>query len=236
MLYPQNLEQKLGFDRIRLSLESFCESNLGQRFVRKIRFATDRNNIDKWLSQTDEFVKIIESGALFPNSNYIDISPYFQKARVENAHLSEEEFFDIILALKTLDKCLDFFKENRGEYPELSGLTHPIFFNEELLWSLDKVFDERGKLKDNASDRLYEIRKGIAAERQRLRSALDRIISHTKREGYTPDDLSITIRNGRMVIPMYAEYKRRIKGLVHGESTTGPVSYTHLTLPTICSV
>lgn len=225
MLYPQNLEQKLGFDKIRLSLQTACESNLGHQFVQRIKFSSDRNSIDKWLSQTSEFTSIIESGELFPNSNYIDISAYFSKARVENSHLLEEEFFDIVLTLKTLNKCLDFFREKREEYPILSELTDPVYFNEHLLWSLDKVFDERGKLRDNASDKLYQLRKGIAAHRQRLRGALDRIISHSKKEGYTPDDLSITIRNGRMVIPLYAEHKRRIKGLVHGESATGQTVY-----------
>ncbi len=225
MLYPQNLEQKLGFDKIRQLLHSFCESNLGAQFVEKIKFSTDKELIDRWLSQTDEFVKIIQSGELFPNSNYIDITPYFAKIRVQDAYLSEEEFFNVILSLKTLDRCLDFFREKRDEYSFLAELTHPVFFNQDILWSIDRVFDERGKLKDKASDRLYEIRKGIAAEKQRLRGALDRIISHSKKEGFTPDDLSITIRNGRMVIPMFAEYKRRIKGLVHGESATGQTVY-----------
>ncbi|OEJ99682.1 endonuclease MutS2 [Roseivirga misakiensis] len=225
MLYPKNLESKLGFDKIRLSLQEACESNLGHEFVHKIKFSSDRNLIDKWLSQTDEFVRIIESGDLFPNSNYIDISTYFNKARVENSHLAEEEFFDIVLTLKTLNRCLDFFREKHEDYPVLSELTHPVYFNENLLWSIDKVFDERGKLKDNASDKLYQLRKAIASQRQRLRGSLDRIISHAKKEGYTPDDLSITIRNGRMVIPLYVEHKRRIKGLVHGESATGQTVY-----------
>lgn len=225
MLYPDNLEQKLGFDKVRKYLETFCESSLGQRFVQKIQFSNDKDGIDKRLAQTDEFVKVIESGELFPNSNYVDISPYFKKVRIENAHLLEEEFFDVILTLKTLNGCLEFFQGRLEEYPVLSELAYPVIFNEDLLWSLDRVFDERGKLKDNASDRLYEIRKGIASEKQRLRNALDRIISHAKREGFTPDDLSITIRNGRMVIPMFAEHKRRIKGLVHGESATGQTVY-----------
>ncbi|MFY0591219.1 endonuclease MutS2 [Roseivirga sp.] len=225
MLYPQNLESKLGFDKIRISLQAACESNLGHEFVQKIKFSSDRNHIDKWLAQTNEFVKIIESGELFPNSNYIDISPYFTKAKVENSHLAEEEFFDIVLTLKTLNRCLDFFRENRDDYSVLSELTHPVYFNENLLWSIDKVFDERGKLRDNASDKLYQLRKAIASLRQRLRGSLDRIISHSKKEGYTPDDLSITIRNGRMVIPLYVEHKRRIKGLVHGESATGQTVY-----------
>ena len=225
MLYPQNLEQKLGFDKIREKLAEHCESSLGQALISRISFNTKKEEIDISLNQTFEFVGIIESGALFPNSNYIDISPYLKKAAVENTFLTEEEFFDLVLVLKTLNRCLDFFKENREVYPELNALTHPVYFNEDLLWSLDRVFDERGKLKDNASDRLYEIRKGIAYERQRLRKSLDSIIKRAKNEGFTPEDLSITIRNGRMVIPVFAEHKRRIKGLIHGESATGQTIY-----------
>lgn len=225
MLYPSNLEEKLGFDKLRELLEQFCESNLGQEFVKKISFSNNRKSIDQWLNQAAEFTEIIKSGELFPNSNYIDISKYFPKIKVTNSFLAEDEFFDLILSLKTLDKCLDFFQVKREEYPNLSELTHPVFFNEDLLWSLDRIFDERGKLKDNASDRLFEIRKGIQQERQRLRKVLDRILNHAKKEEFTNDDVSITIRDGRMVIPVLAEHKRRIKGFIHGESGTGQTVY-----------
>lgn len=225
MLYPSNLEEKLGFDKLRNLLEEKCESNLGQGFVKKIRFSTKKGAIDQRLSQTAEFAEIIRSGELFPNSNYIDVSKYFPKIRVTNSFLTEEEFFDLILTLKTLDKCLDFFKVKREEYPHLTELTHPVFFNEDLLWALDRIFDERGKLKDNASDRLSEIRKGIHQERQRLRKVLDRILNKAKKEEFTNDDVSITIRDGRMVIPVLSEHKRRIKGFIHGESGTGQTVY-----------
>lgn len=225
MLYPSNLEEKLGFNRLRSLLEEHCESSLGQQFVKKIRFSSDRAAIEQRLEQSAEFVEIINSGALFPNSNYIDISRFFPKVKVDNAFLTEEEFFDLILSLKTLDKCLDFFKVHREEFPVLSELTHPVVFNEDLLWSLDKIFDERGKLKDNASDRLFEIRKGIQQERQRLRKVLDRILSKAKKEEFTKDDVGITIRDGRMVIPVLAEHKRRLKGFIHGESGTGQTVY-----------
>lgn len=81
MLYPSNLELKLGFDRIRTLLKEACESNLGKNFVDKVRFSDDQANIEMWLSQTDEFVRIISSQELFPNSNYIDLSPLFGKIR-----------------------------------------------------------------------------------------------------------------------------------------------------------
>ena len=161
-------------------------------------------------------MQIIQSGELFPNSNYIDISKYFPKIRISNNFLSEEEFFDVILSLKTLNKCLDFFREKRDAYPNLAELTHPVLFNEDLLWSLDRVFDERGKLKDNASDRLAEIRKGIHQERQRLRRVLDKILNHAKKEEYTPDDVSVTIRDGRMVIPVWPSTSAELKALFMG--------------------
>lgn len=225
MLYPSNLEAKLGFDKIRELLKESCESNLGKNFIDKIKYSSDQPSIERWLNQTDEFVQIIQAEELFPNSNYIDISPLFGKIRIEDSFLTEEEIFDVILTLKTLNKCLEFFQEKRDQYEVLAELTHPIYFDESLLWSMARVFDERGKLKDNASDRLYEIRKGILSEKQRLRSVLDNIIRKTKKDGYSPDDVSITIRNGRMVIPVWAEYKRKVKGFIHGESATGQTVY-----------
>jgi DNA mismatch repair protein MutS2 len=225
MLYPQNLEQKLGFDKVRTKLNEACESTLGQQFVSKIKFSKDQRSIEKWLVQTDEFVRIIQGGELFPNSNYLDIGPYLKKAQVENTHLIEEEFFNLILTFKTLDKCLDFFRTHREEFPELAQLTHPILFDDDLLWSLDKRFDERGKLHDHASDLLFEIRKGIEREQRRLRKVLDGVLRRAQKEGFTPDDVNITIRDGRMVIPVLAEHKRRIRGFVHGESATGQTVY-----------
>jgi len=225
MLYPQNLEQKLGFDKIRTQLIEACESSLGQQFVGKIKYSKERTAIERWLIQTDEFVHIIQSGELFPNSNYIDITPYLKKAEVENSYLIEEEFYNLILSFKTLDRCLDFFSGHREDYPELSELTHPVLFDADLLWSLDKRFDDRGKLHDHASDLLFEIRKGIEQEQRRLRKVLDGVLRRAQKEGYTPDDVNITIRDGRMVIPVLAEHKRRIKGFVHGESATGQTVY-----------
>ena len=225
MLYPSNLEQKLGFDRVREELLSACESSLGRGFVQKIRFSNNKKHIIRWLEQTDEFVKIIQDGALFPVSNYLDISPLLKKAAIENAFLTEEEFFELILTLKTFHKCLEFFMEKGETYPVLNELTRAITFEERFLWRLADKFDERGKLKDNASEALYEIRTGIQQEQQRLRKVLDALIKRAKREGWTPDDVSITIRDGRMVIPLLAEHKRRIKGFVHGESASGQTVY-----------
>lgn len=225
MLYPHNLEQKLGFDKIRVRLAAACESTLGQEYVRKIKFSKDREAIEQNLVQAGEFVQIIQSGALFPNAHYTDITPYLKKAAVENALLTEEEFFDMMLTFKTLTQCLNFFKTHQDDYPELAALAHPVLFDDGLPGLLDKRFDDRGQLHDQASNLLYEIRKGIEQAQRRLRKVLDGVLRKARKEGYTPEDVNITIRDGRMVIPVLAEHKRRIRGFVHGESATGQTVY-----------
>ena len=225
MLYPHNLEQKLGFDKIRTRLAAACESTLGQEYVRKIKFSKDREAIEQDLVQTGEFVQIIQSGALFPNAHYTDIRPYLKKAAVQNTFLTEEEFFEIMLTFKTLTQCLNFFKKHQGDYPELAALAQPVLFDNDLPDSLEKRFDDRGQLHDQASDFLYEIRKGIEQAQRRLRKVLDGVLRKARKEGYTPEDVNMTIRDGRMVIPVLAEHKRRIRGFVHGESATGQRVY-----------
>jgi len=221
VLYPNNLEDKLGFDRIRFQLIENCVSNLGVGFVKKIKFSNSKKNIERWLQQTNEFVQLIESGALFPNSNYIDFSGSLKEAQIENSFLTEEAFFDLILSLKTLDQCLQFFSTRKEDFPALAELANPIEFDSSVYRHLSGKFDERGKLSDNASERLVEIRIGIQQEQQRLRKVLDGILKAARKNEFTPDDISITIRDGRMVIPILAEYKRRVKGFIHGESATG---------------
>ena len=225
MLYPHNLEQKLGFGKIRVRLAAACESTLGQEYVRKIKFYKDRNAIEQKLVQTSEFVQIIQSGGLFPNAHYTDIRPYLKKAAVKNAFLTEEAFFDMMLTFKTLAQCLIFFKKHQGDYPELATLAHSVLFDEGLPGLLNKHFDDRGQLHDRASEPLYEIRKGIAQAQRKLRKVLDGVLRRARKEGYTLEDVNMTIRDGRMVIPVLAEHKRRIQGFVHGESATGQTVY-----------
>src|SRR5678815_3719760 len=101
MLYPTTLEHKLGFDTIRQRLKEACISPLGQDYVDKIRFTDNSQLIDKLLRQTDEFRQIVQFETDFPSSNYIDIRAHLSRARVEGLALSEAEFFDIKLALRT---------------------------------------------------------------------------------------------------------------------------------------
>lgn len=222
MLYPQNIEQKLGFDRIRELLKEACVSPLGQAFVDKIRFSDNYDYITKTVRQTAEFKEILLHDSSFPAQNYLDVSRHLSKAAIEGAYLAEEEFFELKVSLRTIQECLRFFNsKEEGIYPQLRELTDKVSVDKDLLKELDRVIDDRGKVRDNASKELQEIRRALIAELAGLRKKLDSILKTAKKEGWVSDEVSLTIRNGRLVIPIAAEHKRKIKGFVQDESDTG---------------
>lgn len=225
MLYPANLESKINFDKIKDLIREECSGSLGADFVAKIAFSKDPRLVNRLLDQTDEFRRIILSGETFPASNFLNIFPYLDKSRVEGTFLYEDEFHEIKLALVTLKGCVDFFNKFQEEYPQLYQLLGMVSLDNTLLRAIERVLDERGKIRDNATRELAMIRSQIIYEESRLRKVLDSIFRAAKSKGYVPEDASITIRGGRMVIPVLAENKRKIKGFIHDESATGQTVY-----------
>ncbi len=253
MLYPQNIEIKLGFDKIRERLNELCVSTLGRNFVEKVRFSDNYDLIQKMIRQVDEMKNILQfEPTAFPSQNYLDVSYQLSKAAIEGAFLTEEEFFNVKLSLRTIQECLRFFdKKEPEEFPTLRELVRQsiaspapnggVFASNNsskvadskappsgaggaiasLLSHLDKIIDDRGKLKDNASSELQAIRKRMQNQENDLRKTLDRILKNARANGWISDDFSLTLRGGRMVIPIAAEHKRKIKGFVHDESDTG---------------
>lgn len=221
MLYPGNLESKINFDKIKNLIKEECTSSLGTDFVSKVAFSKDIQLVNRLLDQTEEFRQILLSGENFPASNFLNIYPYLNKSKVEGTFLYEEEFQEIRMSLITLRGCVDFFNKFQEEYPQLFQLLGMVSLDNTLLRAIERVLDEKGKIKNNATKELSLIRSQIIYEESRLRKVLDSIFRSAKAKGYTPEDASITIRGGRMVMPVLAENKRKIKGFIHDESATG---------------
>ncbi|SHN28242.1 DNA mismatch repair protein MutS2 [Cyclobacterium lianum] len=224
-LYPSNLEEKINFDKIKELIRDECTSSLGVDFVSKVNFSRDRKLLTKLLAQTEEFRQILVAGEPFPGSDFVNIYPYLEKAKIEGTFLFEDEFHEIRLGLKTLDGCVSFFSKFHEEYPQLYQLLGMVEEDIPLSGSIARVIDEKGKIKNNASQELNLIRTQLAYEENRIRKVLDHIYRSVKAQGFTPEDASVTVRGGRMVIPVLAEYKRRIKGFIHDESATGQTVY-----------
>lgn len=226
MLYPRNLEQKVNFIKIKELLKVECTSPLGMQYVDRLVFSSDYNLITKLLDQTEEFRQILISGELFPSSNFTNLNPYLEKAKLENAFLDVEDFYEIKLSLDTLRGCVSFFQKREEEYPVLSQLLGLLLdLDMSLLKAIELIIDEKGKMRSNASKDLQLIRSQIIYEESRLRKVMERVFKEARAKGLTPEDSAITIRSGRLVIPIAAENKRKLRGFIHDESATGQTVY-----------
>jgi DNA mismatch repair protein MutS2 len=229
MLYPKSLEQKLGFDTIKELTSERCVSDLGRNFIEKIRFSDNYEMVKKLIGQTAEFKLILQMHSAFPEQNYIDVSDALLSAQTEGTYLSEELFFDIKLSLSTILQIQDFFQEKKLQYPLLVDMVKNAISDDldlkSIVEEIDGIIDERGIVRDNASKELHQIRKKILSEQSTVRKTLERIYKMAKNSGWIGEDMTLTVRNGRLVIPLLAEHKRKMKGFVHDESATGKMAF-----------
>lgn len=221
MIYPEYLEQKLGFDQIRQRLKSFCLSLAGGERVDALRFSTDPQWIVTHLRQTLEFRLILEKSENFPSQHYYDASEWLAIMQQEGNYLEAPQLLRFALALETIAACRAFLAKGRDVYPELFKLAEPIAATVRLSAGIHSKIDDTASVKDSASPELGKIRRSLREEQSRLRRLADQLFRHAVSERWVPEGALPTIRDGRLVLPLQAEHKRRIKGFILDESATG---------------
>ncbi len=224
MIYPANFEIKIGFDAVRRELERHCVSALGAANVPRLRFSTRRDEVMRWLEQTNEFLSILQTGREFPLSYYFDLRVVFKEASTPGTFLSAEHLFDLQRLLTTVSQVVRFFAadgEGNMPYPRLRELTAGMQAFPELSAAIGAVLDKTGNIKDTASPRLHELRTSIARVTSSINGTLRRIISQGKQDGILDADVQPSLRDGRLVLPVSAMNKRKLHGIVHDESATG---------------
>ena len=204
-----------------------CANGLAERMAREMAFESRHDRIVRDLAQVAEFRQILLLDNGFPTQDFTDMTAVLNSLRVGNTFMELKELFDLKCSLHTIGDCVKFFvrEEAKEKYPQLAELSTHIAFDPQLLRTLDKTLDEKGEIYDNASETLLDIRRQISRKRGEVDAQLGRSLSRAKREGWAPENAEITIRNGRMVIPMLDTHRRKIKGLIHDESATRQTAY-----------
>lgn len=227
MIYPQNFENKIGFDTIRRMLKGKCLSTLGEDRVEAMGFMDDYEEIDNRLNQVVEFVRIIQEEDNFPDQYFFDVRPSLNRIKIEGMYLEEQELFDLRRSLETISSIVAFLKRDADDedsdspYPALKELAGDVIVFPQLLSRINGILDNFGKIKDNASAELLKIRRELAATSGSISRSLNSILRAAQSEGYVDKDVTPTMRDGRLVIPVVPALKRKIKGIVHDESATG---------------
>jgi len=215
---------KLGFAEIKQLIKAHCLSEMGREMVDKIQVMHQFDQVNKFLGQAKEFKNILLNDEALPIHHFFDIKSLANKARIEGVFLTEEEFYQVNASLTTVFAVIAYFNTRPGIYPNLEALFEHLPIEKIILKKIDQVIDQKGKIKPNASRDLLEITSGIARAEQDARKKIDQVFKNANSNGWTADG-SLTVRDGRLCIPLLAENKRKLKGFIHDESASGQTVY-----------
>ncbi len=247
MIYPNNFEQKIGFNEIRSLLRERCLSTLGKEKVDDIAFSADAGTVNEWLAQIREFRRLQEEKDDFPMQYFFDVRESIKRIRLENTHLEENEVWDLRRSLQTIADIVRYLSRNEeggnsratdqtndqttpgpsysgGEmpqYPALYRLTEDVMTFPATIRRIDSILDKFGKIKDSASMTLAGIRHDLQKMEGSISRTLYTILHAAQKDGLVDKDVTPAVRDGRLVIPVSPTVKRKISGIVHDESATG---------------
>ncbi|MBO4634225.1 MAG: Smr/MutS family protein [Bacteroidales bacterium] len=219
------LEAKLGFDKVRGAIQARCSTDYAATRVAEEEFSTNAGEIRRRLLLSDEMRLILMFEESFPTSGYIDAIPFLEPIG-KNASIDLLSLGKLRTLLETLRKALHFFHTvKEGIYPNLQHLASGISAPAEVLQRIDSILDRHGEVKDTASDQLYQIRKSLREKEVNISKRMNAILRQAQQEGIVEADASVSIRDGKMLIPVASAKKRAFQGFVYDESATGKTTF-----------
>ncbi|MGB0886251.1 MAG: endonuclease MutS2 [Chitinophagales bacterium] len=222
--FPKDTNEKLEFDKIKAILLENCLSDLGQQQIEEQNFQTDIFVLQKQLRQVFEMKSALENAIHFPAQNYLNLEGELKYLGIENYTLEGKQFRKILNFLLTIEAIFKFFEKYPDEYNTLAEIIEPIYFERTIPTEIEKVIDEEGGIRSDASAELVSIRRKINGKNQELNKVFNKLIGNLKKQGILADSEE-SIRNNRRVLAVQASNKRSIGGIILDESESGKTSY-----------
>jgi DNA mismatch repair protein MutS2 len=216
-LYPANAAESLEFNKISDLLKQKCRTDAARERVLNIRFHTRLDHMERQLQQTNDYKGILQSGDYFPNDFTRNMSKELKLLAVTGSVLSGEQlaaFHQLALNIKDL---LNWFKKHNDLYPSLRAISENIEYEKKITELISAVVDDNGNIRDNASNELMSIRSELGKVRHESRRTFEATLRRLSKSGYLAD-IGESFMNGRRTAAVLAEYKRIVKGILHGES------------------
>ncbi|HTQ64777.1 MAG TPA: MutS2/Smr-associated SH3 domain-containing protein [Puia sp.] len=223
--FPESALVQLEFDKIEALLAGHCKTEYARAKAESLRIHTLREYIELELQQAHEFKLLLQQSQYFPNDYALNLSKELKLLSIPGAVLSGEQFMQIRRLAENLRQIFHWFdNEKRIAYPGLTKVIADTYYEKTILQWIDEILDENGAVKDQASKQLAEIRMDLFRKRNELRRLFDRILSKLNKSGFVAD-IEEAFLNGRRVVAVFAEHKRQVKGILHGESDTRKTAF-----------
>ena len=226
MTNVSKIESKLAFDKIRGSIAARCSTAYGRDRAENEEVSIDPAEIERRLGLADEMRVILMFESSFPTSGYADCIPFLVPLRSPFSHIDLPSLVLLRGALDTLRRILSFFSGCReGQYPLLRNMASAVLSFPEVLRRIDEILDKFGEVRDNASPELYSIRRAIKDKESAVSRRIQAILRKAQEDGVSDPDASVSVREGKMLIPVSSGNKKKVPGIVFDESASGRTSF-----------
>lgn len=224
-LFPASASSQLEFDKIKDLLIEHSKTEYAKSKSAELRIHTKKEFIDVELNQTHEYKLIALANQHFPNDFIYNLQKEIKLLSIPGAVLTAEQCMLVKkLALNVQSIFRWFDNERRVAYPALTKVIEHTYYEKTIAELINDVLDENGSVKDNATEELQSIRQSLFKKRNELRRVFERVVARLNKAGYAAD-IDESFSNGRRVVAVFAEYKRQIKGILHGESDTRKTAF-----------
>lgn len=225
-IHPSSTAFKIGFQSVLEASTKLAYTPYGYEHLITLKPSTNRAEVSYMLKAAEEWMKIEQSGHAIPLETVDNVVDIASDSMVEGSRLPLEDFITVFDNARLARLLLSFFKrfDSSGDYPALKNIAKQLINLRPLEDAIKQIITEHGELRDDASPELRRIRKRINRERNKLRSTVQKVMKRVAEKGMTSDE-GATIRGGRMVIPVQAEFKRKVDGFIHDVSSTGQTVY-----------
>ncbi|MFN5479442.1 MAG: endonuclease MutS2, partial [Chitinophagaceae bacterium] len=224
-LYPESASVQLEFDKVRSLLVELTKTALGRQQAEELRIHTRRSYIETELRQSHQYLQLLAKGQSFQHDHVYAIAKELKLLGISGAVLSGDTFLEIKSLAETIEYLFRWFDEERkAEFNALFEVLSITRFEKSIPDQISRIIGEDGRVVDNASDDLARIRLQLYKKRGEQRRTFDKLLNKLQRSGYIAD-IEESFLNGRRVLAIYAEHKRVVKGILHGESDTRRTSF-----------
>jgi len=217
LIYPAHAAESLEFNKVVQLLKQKCRTDAARERVESLRFHTRIEYVERALQQTYEYTSIVRTGNTFPNDFTTNLEKELKLLAVPGAVLSGLDLLSFQKLALTIRDILTWFKNHDTLYPHLRELTEKIVYEKQISSIIGAVIDDMGHVRDNASRELMSMRADLSAKRNELRKLFEGVLRKLNKQGYLAD-IAEGFLNGRRVVAVFAEHKRIVKGILHGES------------------
>jgi len=224
MIFQGTLD-KLEFAKILQYISKYCATDPGKNYIHSLRPLFDLSKIKEEGILVTQAKEILIRDNSFPLDYLPDLNEVISKSAIQGSVLDTKSVLEILKLAVNSRNIFHFLKTNSESARLLFSKTANDLFVDKLFeHHIQKVVSENGEIKENASPKLQEIRREINSKKDDLIRSVNRIVKSLSEQDIAREDY-LTLRDGRIVIPVKSEHKRHIKGFIHSESATGQTVY-----------